>query len=133
LDPPAADALVVDASALVELLLSTTLGEAVGGRIEACALHAPAHIDAEVLSVIGRLQRAGHLSEKEASARLRSLVDLSIERHPLPDLLLGAWRRRRNVALVDALYVELASRLQAPLITVDGHLARATRLAEVVS
>jgi predicted nucleic acid-binding protein len=35
--------------------------------------------------------------------------------------------------LLDALYVELAYQLDAPLITTDQRLARTTPLAEVVS
>ena len=123
--------LVIDASALVELLLSTTLGRSVEERIDGRHLHAPAHIDAEVLSAIGRLVRAGKVSEKEASVRIRGLMAIPIERHLLPDLLSGAWRRRRNVALVDALYVELAEALTAPLITFDARLVRSSRLAEM--
>src|SRR5450759_471081 len=57
------DAAVVDASALVDFLLGTDRGRAVGpvlGRF--AALHAPAHIDAEVLSALGRLHRAGTIT-----------------------------------------------------------------------
>ena len=83
--------------------------------------------------MVGRLQRSGQLTEREALTRLKSLVDIPIERHALQDLVLGSWRRRKNVALVDGLYVELAARLQAALVTLDARLARATHLAEVVT
>jgi predicted nucleic acid-binding protein len=133
LDQAADDELVIDASALVELMLSTVVGDSVERRIKGRELHAPAHIDAEVLSALGRLQRAGQITEKEGVVRLKSLVALPLERHRLPDLLLGAWRRRENVALVDGFYVELAARLQAPLITADSRLSRATRMAELIT
>jgi len=60
------------------------------------------------------------------------LTEAPIERHPLSPLLLGAWRRRKNLRLVDALYVELASQLDLPLLTTDTRLASATRVAELV-
>lgn len=47
------DEVVVDASALVDLLLDNALGGAVRRRIAGHVLHAPAHLDAEVLSTLG--------------------------------------------------------------------------------
>jgi len=95
-------------------------------------LHAPMHIDAEVLSALGRLFRAGELTAELVSAALASLVAGPIERHPLAPLLLGAWARRHNLSLRDALYVELADQLGARLVTTDTRLAAATSLADVV-
>ena len=39
---------------------------------------------------------------------------------------------RRNVRLVDALYVALAHEFEAPLITTDARLASATTVAELI-
>jgi predicted nucleic acid-binding protein len=128
-----AEALVVDASAIVELLLSTTVGRSVARRIQRHGLHAPAHIDAETLSTLGRLQRNGQLSERDVTSRLRLLAEAPIERHLLSPLVLGAWRRRKNLRLVDALYVELASQLDLSLLTTDARLAGATRVAELAA
>jgi predicted nucleic acid-binding protein len=128
-----AEALVVDASAIVELLLSTTVGRSVARRIQRHGLHAPAHIDAETLSALGRLHRNGQLSERDVTSRLRLLAAAPIERHLLSPLVLGAWRRRKNLRLVDALYVELASQLGLSLLTTDARLAGATRVAELVA
>lgn len=128
-----AEALVVDASAIVELLLSTTIGRAVARRLRGRELHAPAHLDAEALSALGRLQRNGLLVERDVASRLRLLAEAPIERHLLSKLVLGAWRRRKNLRLVDALYVELATQLGLPLLTTDTRLAAATRVAELVA
>lgn len=57
---------------------------------------------------------------------------MRLQRHALESLLAGAWARRENLRLVDSLYVELAAQLNAPLVTTDRRLARATPLAEVV-
>jgi hypothetical protein len=53
-----ADAVVVDAAALLDLLAGTPHRPAVRARLEATAWHAPAHVDAEILSALGRLARA---------------------------------------------------------------------------
>ena len=102
--------LVIDASAMVDLLLGGPLGEAVGRRLRGHALHAPAHLAAEVLSALGRLSRADALAASD--------VD-----HPVSGLLEGAWARRSNLRLADALYVELADALGLALVTTDGRLA----------
>lgn len=53
------ESVVVDASAMVEALVGTRLGGATRTRLRGCELHAPAHLDTEVLSALGRLHRAG--------------------------------------------------------------------------
>jgi predicted nucleic acid-binding protein len=125
--------LVLDASALVDLVLGERLGAAVAARIEGAALHAPAHIDAEVLSGLGRLHRAGHLAPATVVRQLDAVAAAPLQRHPVADLLGGAWRRRARVRLADALYVELAAELGVPLVTTDARLGRAVRMAQVVA
>lgn len=128
------EALVVDASALVEALLGTNVGASVRARMRGHALHAPAHLDAEVLSALGRLHRAQEVEQSRASAALDELVAAPIRRHPLADLLTGAWARRANQRLVDALYSELAASLDAALLlTTDARLARADPRAELIT
>jgi predicted nucleic acid-binding protein len=113
---------VVDASAMVDVLLGGSLGEAVARRLSGHVLHGPAHLDAECLSALGRLSRAGHVPPATVEGQLDRLAAAPIERHPVADLLRGAWARR----------VELAESLGLPLVTTDGRLA-AVRAAEVVS
>lgn len=125
--------IVVDASAIVDLLCGTELAEAVQQRLSEERLLAPAHVDAEVLSALGRLQRAGALAEAEVAERLELLAASPLERRPLAQLLAGAWKRRHNLRLVDALYVELAARLDdAPLITTDSGMASTYAGAELL-
>jgi predicted nucleic acid-binding protein len=123
---------VVDASAMVDLLLDNELGGAVRGRLAGHALHAPAHLDAEVLSAMGRLHRAGDLEAQDVESRLRDLVAAPIQRHDVHELLIGTWSRRHQLRLVDALYVQLAVALDLPLITTDRRL-RAAPSVDVVS
>lgn len=118
---------------MVDLLVGSPVSPAVRERLRARELHAPAHFDAEVLSALGRLHRAGHLSDHQAKTRLDRLAAAPLDRHRLPTLLTGAWRLRHNLRLVDALYVELASQLDAPIVTTDAGLAAASASAELVT
>lgn len=126
------DALVIDASALIDLLIGSELAEAVAGRIGTAPLHAPGHLDAEVLSALGRLYRAGTIKASAVRQRLGELADAPIVRHEVSGLLAGAWSRRQRLRLADALYVELAEQLTATLITTDQALGRAASIAQVV-
>lgn len=126
-----ADEVVVDASAFVDLLLGNEVGDAVGRRLRGCSLHAPAHLDAEALSALGRLERAGQVRASDVATRLDLLASAPVQRHPLPPLLAGAWRRRHNIRLVDAISVELAHQLGFRLLTTDGRLAEASSVAEL--
>jgi predicted nucleic acid-binding protein len=127
------DPIVVDASAIVEALLGSRLGLAVRTRFRGCELHAPAQLDAEVLSALGRLHRAGELDAATVTARLSELAIAPIVRHPLARLLAGAWSAREQLRLVDALYVELSDTLDATLVTTDSRLARAPTEVELVT
>lgn len=98
-----------------------------------CELHAPAHLDAEVLSALGRLHRAGELSAGAVEAASNELRSAPIVRHHLADLLEGAWRARDTLRLVDALYVELSTRLGTSVLSTDARLARASTRAELVA
>jgi predicted nucleic acid-binding protein len=131
---PEPESLVVDASVMVDLVARTSRARAVGARLRGSAWHAPAHLDAEVLSALGRLERAGRLDAVEAADGLLALAELPIERHAVSPLLLGAWTLRNELRLVDGLYVELARRLGMRLITTDQRLARAAApIAEALS
>lgn len=123
---------VTDASALVDLLLGNELGAAVQRRITGHVLHAPAHADAEILSALGRLHRAGAVRAEDVQTMLARLAAAPIERHPVTSLLLGAWARRDQWRLADALYVELAATRALALVTTDRRL-HAVAGADVVA
>ncbi|WP_347352691.1 type II toxin-antitoxin system VapC family toxin [Intrasporangium sp.] len=125
--------LVVDASAIVDLLLGNELGGAVRSRLVGCGLHAPAHLDAEVLSALGRLHRAGDIRSGDVESRLQVLAAAPIRRHAVNDLLVDSWARRHRLRLVDALYVQLAVSLELPLVTTDRRLRDAPAVDVVVA
>jgi predicted nucleic acid-binding protein len=90
-------------------------------------LVAPAHLDAEVLSALARLCRAGQLSAAAVDDMLEGLAELPLDRVALPLLLQPAFGLRDNIAQRDSLYVVLAQRLDAALLTLDERLAAACR------
>lgn len=117
---------------MVDALTGTPVGRAVIARLRGHTLHAPAHFDAEVLSALGRMQRAGALSARQVTTRLQRLETAPINRHLLASLLKGAWRKRHNLRLVDAPYAQLADQLGAPLVTTASRLASAAVGGELI-
>lgn len=117
-------ALVIDASAVVDAVCRFDDGDRVVDTVDRLGgAFAPSHVDAEALSAIGRLERAGELSA--ADACIEDLQDFPLERLALPLLLPLAWSLRERIAVKDALYVALALTLDAALLTTDRRLARA--------
>ena len=117
---------------MVDLLVGSSMAAAVQDRLRGHELHVPAHFDAEVLSALGRLQRAGELTIGQVTTRLERVAAAPLQRHLLPSLLPGAWKLRHNLRLVDALYIELADRLDARVVTTDAGLAAASPAAELL-
>jgi predicted nucleic acid-binding protein len=127
------EGVVLHASALVEALLATDVGLAVRDRIRGCALHAPGHVDAEVLAALGRLNQTGALSDERTAALVGELAAAPIQRHQLSALVAGAWTGRSRQRLADGLYVELADSLgELNLLMTDARLAEDCEFAELV-
>lgn len=122
--------LIVDAGALAEVLLSTASGKTLLPMLRAAAagIHAPALLDAEVVSVLRRRELRSEIQPTEAAEAMAVLVGgLPITRHPLAPLIARSWQLRRNFTIYDALYVALAEALEGPLLTLDHRLAAATQ------
>lgn len=117
---------VLDAAAVVDLLLRNDLGQDVQQHIENRALWSVAHVDAEVFSALSRLHRDRQLALEEVEARLDLLGSFAMERLPITAALLSrAWDLRHDVAARHALYVAAAGALGLSLLTTDRRLARA--------
>lgn len=120
---------VVDASAIVDLLIRSDPGESVRRRLSTdtdAVLVTVAHLDAEVFSGLARLNRAGELTVAEVEQLLRRLARLDVRRLPINgELLEAAWRLRDNISARGALYAAAARGLGGSLMTTDDRLARA--------
>jgi predicted nucleic acid-binding protein len=122
--------IVVDASALVEVLLRTPAAQAVGMRLFSQpreTLHAPHLVDVEVAQVLRRYAAAGEIDGKRGDEALTDLADFPVRRYPHDFLLPRVWELRSNFTAYDAVYVALAQALGATLLTRDRRLAAAAR------
>lgn len=119
--------IVVDASALLEFLLQTTLGAHVESRLFSLSdeIHVPHLLDVEITQALRRLVRLGEVGAVRAADAIADLADLDLHRHAHLDLLTRTWQLRQNVTVYDAMYVALAEALDAPVVTCDAALARA--------
>ncbi|MGP0100009.1 MAG: type II toxin-antitoxin system VapC family toxin [Solirubrobacteraceae bacterium] len=119
---------VIDASALVELLLRSETGVRVERAIGDAALVAPDVVNPEVVQSLRGLERGGKLTSGRASTAIDRLAESDISRVPTRMLLREVWSLRANLSAYDACYVALARALDCPLLTVDASLTRAPRL-----
>jgi predicted nucleic acid-binding protein len=119
--------IVVDASALLEVLLRTPRGLRLEDRLLGVdeSLHAPHLIDVEVAQVLRRFAAAGDLTAERGWAALSDLAEWPLSRYAHEPLLERVWQLRQNVTAYDAVYLALAEALEAPLVTCDRRLAAA--------
>ena len=119
--------LVVDASAILEILLQTPKARTLSRRVlkSGLGLHAPHLLDLEVLQVLRRLEREGRLAPDRAQVSADLLADFPLQRQPVTALIARIWALRQNMTAYDAAYVALAEALDAPLVTCDARLGRA--------
>jgi predicted nucleic acid-binding protein len=122
--------IVLDASAAIDWLLQTAVGQRIERRIYSHneTLHAPHLLDLEVGPVLRRLVREGSVSTDRADQAIEDLLDLRITRYPHFVLLPRIWRLRHNhnLSAYDAAYVVLAEQLGARLVTRDARFASAS-------
>lgn len=117
--------MVVDASAVVEVLLQTERGTQIEERLFAPGetLHVPHLIDIEVAHAMRRAWLQGLVEEERAEAALDDLTAWSLIRYPHDLFLPRIWSLRYNVTAYDAAYIALAETLAVTLLTCDARLA----------
>jgi predicted nucleic acid-binding protein len=116
--------IVIDASALLELMLGTPHGKQIAARLHAKeeTLTAPHLLDLEIAQVLRRYCAAGQITSDRAQEVLRDLPNAPIERYPHAQLLERIWQLRQNFTAYDAAYIALAEALDATLLTRDSAL-----------
>lgn len=120
--------IVLDSSAVIEWLLGFPRTDSVAARImDADSLHAPALIDVEVAQVVRRYASRKEIDTLRGERALGILRDLDVNRYTHESLLPAIWKLRHNFSAYDACYVALAGVLDAPLLTLDKRLSRATQ------
>lgn len=119
--------MVIDASAVLNLILAKPPARAIGSRIFAAAewIAAPDLLELEVLQVLRRLSLADEIPPDRAVAALEYFHDLPIDAIAHRPLSARIWALRHQLSAYDAAYVSLAEALDAPLLTCDRRLSNA--------
>ncbi len=126
--------IVLDASAIVDVLLDRPPAEWVLDEMQNQELSAPSHQPAEVLSAVARIVRSGQMEPETAHdviAEFAELVQMLVL--PTHEDLYRAMQLRPRVRVLDGLYVALAASLACPLVTTDRRLAGSGLPVEVRS
>jgi len=118
--------IVIDASAVIELLLRTARGKKVEARVLKAEeqLHAPHLIDIEIAQALRRLVQLKELTSARGKEALEDHRSLHIKRAAHHDMLPRIWQLRDSTTAYDSAYVALAEALEVPLVTCDAKLAR---------
>ncbi|MBG1231143.1 type II toxin-antitoxin system VapC family toxin [Aestuariivirga litoralis] len=121
--------IVVDASAIVEILLRPQINAALARKIASFTeIHAPALLDLEVVNAIRKPYLRKEISIEIADAVIDAYSKLKIHRHILSHIdMTGIWALRDMMTPYDAAYAVLAKRLKLPLLTTDQRFARAAQ------
>ena len=118
--------IVLDASAVVEILLRTPAGARAETRLardgDGCA---PCLVDVEVVQALRRLVVAARIDEPRGREALDDFQSMPLERYAHDRLIDRMWELRGNLTAYDAAYVALAEALDASLLTCDRRLASA--------
>lgn len=118
--------IVLDASAIVELLLRTKKGDQVADRLagDGGPFLAPHLVDPEVMQAFRDLVRLRQVDASQAGLALTLFAELPLQRVPHDVLLSRMWQLRDNLTAYDATYVVVAELSGATLVTCDRPLSR---------
>ncbi|WP_308467000.1 type II toxin-antitoxin system VapC family toxin [Rathayibacter soli] len=116
--------LLVDASAVVDVITDSPNSAAVLDRIRGQDLIAPEIVDVEVCSAMARLERANLVTSAETDRALALYRELPLHRVAHYDLMNFAWQLRHSVRVADAFYVACALAVDAPILTLDQRMIR---------
>lgn len=114
---------VVDSSALTEILVGAAPDIELRRRILLSNLAAPELIDLETSNVLQRLLRRGRVHQEQADRAMSWLETVPVARSSHRMLIRRVWELRHSITAYDAAYVALAEELGVPLVTCDAKLA----------
>ena len=117
--------IVVDASALLDLILLRPNASRIADAMRGQSVAAPELIVVETSSALARLERAGELRTHDADVAIRDVGEMPMSLVGHSPLHARAWALRGSLRLADAFYVACAELLTATLLTSDGRWARA--------
>lgn len=120
--------IVIDASALAEVVAATPRAAGVEATFRGEALIAPDLINLEVLSVLRSWLTTNAIAAEVARSSVANLAKAPVRRFATAPLIAEVWSLRDNLTPYDACYVTLARRTGSPLLTLDHRLAGAPRL-----
>jgi predicted nucleic acid-binding protein len=121
--------LVLDASALVEYLLWSELGQQVGRLMAGDRdINIPHLAVVETASALRTATMTGRRDEAVAQSVLTVLPEVPAVRWPAEPFLARVWELRNNVTAYDAVYLALAEVLRGTLVTTDAKFAAAARV-----
>ena len=115
--------LVIDASAVAEILFGTEAGRRAAALIDGHELLAPQHLTAEVASVIRGWSLSEQITDEQALRAFGEFDALGLEQMPMMSMLPAVYALRHNVSAYDAMYLVLARAAQCSLLTLDARLA----------
>jgi predicted nucleic acid-binding protein len=116
--------IVIDASAMIELILGHSLGDEADALLaEGVQLAAPQLLQAEVLNALRKALLAKSLSKVTADLAVLDFSRLEISYFDAAPFVMDVWKMRDNFTSYDASYLVLAVRLSVPLLTRDKRFA----------
>jgi predicted nucleic acid-binding protein len=118
--------IVIDASALVDVIMGWRSEPIRDRLLSASVVHVPVTVDAELLHALRKHAFSGVVGPQHSNAALRLLDGPTLTRHPVQPLAPRIWSLRHNITAYDAAYVALAEDLGLPLLTRDARLSRSS-------
>ncbi|MGH7691565.1 MAG: hypothetical protein ACRENY_05545 [Candidatus Dormibacteria bacterium] len=119
-----AEAVVLQTSAFIDLLLGDAQGRAVADALRGRQVHVTDHEEVLVAIALRARRERGLLSAPAFRRRIGRVAEAPFTVHSARELLVDA-AAREHLRLDDALCVELSHRLEAPMLTTDAALAAA--------
>jgi predicted nucleic acid-binding protein len=123
--------IVLDASAMIELLLDQPHANWVATSAQDRTVASPEILHLEVAQVLRRYVRGRSINARRAGEALADLREIRVRTYGHEALLARIWELRDVASAYDAAYLALAEALDAPLVTTDLRLVASGHAAVV--